>query len=92
MYLQGDLQTVFDALFHMGIIDPVLELDWGEAQEEFQLHLETFEKIVHVANSQQEDLQDLMAQLEAFDEQSLNYLAMEVAKEFADFHAREDLH
>ena len=40
MYLQGDLQTVFDALFHMGIIDPVLELDWTEALEELNLHLE----------------------------------------------------
>ena len=92
MYLQGNLQTVFDALFHMGVIDPVLEIDWTEALEELNIHIDEFEKIVHVANSYQGDLQDLMLELESFDEKTLNYLAMEVAKEFADFHAREDLH
>ena len=28
MFLQGNLQIVFDALYHLGVIDPVLKLDW----------------------------------------------------------------
>ena len=32
MLLQGDLQKVFDALYHLGVIDPVLEMDWSVDQ------------------------------------------------------------
>ena len=28
LHLQGDLQAVFDALYDMGVIEPVLEMDW----------------------------------------------------------------
>lgn len=92
MYLQGNLQAVFDALFHMGVIDPVLEMDWSEALGEMMTHEEDFQKVLHAANVFQTDVERLMTELERFDEKSLAYLAMEVAREFADFHGREDLH
>ncbi len=28
MFLQGNLQVVFDALYEVGAIDPVLKMDW----------------------------------------------------------------
>jgi len=92
MYLQGDLQAVFDALYHMGVIDPVLEMDWSNALSEMTNDVTEFEKIVEVANMFQSDTEALMKQLERFDDQALGYLAMEVAREFADFHSRESLH
>lgn len=92
MYLQGQLQTVFDALYHMGVIDPVLEMDWSKVLEERNFQTETFTEIVQVANHFQGDLDRLMEELEKFDQKALGFLAMEVAKEFADFHARRDLH
>ncbi|MCB0420940.1 MAG: cytochrome [Bdellovibrionales bacterium] len=92
MYLQGNLQAVFDALFHMGVIDPVLEMDWTEALEEMLSHEKDFQAVVHAANVYQFDVNRLMSELERFDERCLAYLAMEVAKEFADFHGREGLH
>ena len=91
MYLQGDLQVVFDALYHMGVIDPVLDMDWNEALDEMASFRDNFLKILEVVN-QKQDLSELMRSLEKFDDKSLGYLAMEVAREFADFHSRELVH
>ena len=92
MYLQGNLQNVFDALYHLGVIDPVLEMDWSEAMEEMNHNWELFSQIVGVANQYQHDTNTLMEELQKFDPNSLGYLAMEVAREYADFHSREHLH
>lgn len=92
MYLQGNLQAIFDALYHMGIIDPVLEMDWGKALDEMSTHADEFFNVMNVANSFQDDVQELVANLKKFDQQTLSYLAMEVAREYADYHSRETLH
>jgi hypothetical protein len=92
MYLQGNLQAVFDALYHMGVIDPVLEMDWGKALDDMPHHADEFFEVLSVANSFQEDMQELMQNLKKFDQQTLSYLAMEVAREYAEYHSRETLH
>jgi hypothetical protein len=91
MYLQGNLQAVFDALFHMGVIDPVLEMDWGKALDEMNEYEDEFFQVLNVANEYQDDMQTLMVNLKKFDQQTLSYLAMEVAREYAEYHSREDL-
>ena len=50
MYIQGDLQKVFDALFHLGAIDPVLKLDWIKEQKQMHKHYSEIQKIVTMAN------------------------------------------
>jgi hypothetical protein len=92
MYLQGNLQAVFDALYHMGIIDPVLEKDWAKELDQMSMHAESFFEVLTVANRHQGDVGELMTKLKNFDEQTLTYLAMEVAREYADYHSREALH
>lgn len=92
MYLQGNLQAIFDALYHMGVIDPVLEMDWGRALDQMDAHADEFFRIVNVANRCQDDMEELMTNLKKFDQTTLSYLAMEVAREYADFHSRETLH
>lgn len=92
MYLQGDLQAVFDALYHLGVIDPVLEMDWADAIDEMNRHWDEISAVVRVANDFQNDVEILKEELAKFDQRTLGYLAMEVAREFADFHAREALH
>lgn len=92
MYLQGNLQAVFDALYHMGVIDPVLEMDWNKALDEMGQYADEFYQVLDVANSCQDDVQELMSHLKKFDQQTLSYLAMEVAREYADYHSRETLH
>jgi hypothetical protein len=91
MYLQGNLQAVFDALYHMGVIDPVLEMDWGKALDEMNEYEDEFFQVLNVANEYQDDMQTLMVNLKKFDQQTLSYLAMEVAREYAEYHSRENL-
>lgn len=92
MHLQGNLQVVFDALYEMGIIDPVLRMDWKDANRERHLHARDLDRAVQIANRFAGSRHLLVAELEKFDEQTLSYLAMEVAREFADYHARKELH
>jgi hypothetical protein len=92
MYLQGNLQAVFDALYHMGVIDPVLEMDWSKALDEMGDYADEFFEVLSIANSCQDDVQELMGNLKKYDQQTLSYLAMEVAREYADYHSRETLH
>ena len=92
MYLQGNLQKVFDALYHLGVIDPVLEMDWSNALDELPAHFDEFMEVVQATNHHNGDFESLMSELKKFNNSALNYLAMEVAREFADFHARDTLH
>lgn len=92
MYLQGNLQAVFDALYHMGVIDPVLDMDWGQALDEMSDYADEFFQVLTIANEYQDDVTSLMDHLKKFDQQTLSYLAMEVAREYADYHSRETLH
>ncbi len=92
MYLQGNLQVMFDALYNMGVIDPVLEMDWNKELEESFNYMDDFAQIIGIVNSKQHSIDEMMQALEDFDQKTLGFLAMEVAKEFADFHSREDVH
>ncbi len=92
MYLQGNLQQIFDALYHMGVIDPVLEMDWNKALDQMPDHADDFIQVLSIANTCQEDQQELIVNLKKFNQQILSYLAMEVAREYADYHSRETLH
>jgi hypothetical protein len=92
MYLQGNLQNIFDALYLLGVIDPVLEMDWAEAIEQRNERLTDYIKVVNEANLHQSDVEHLKDQLSHYDDDILSFLAMEVAREFADFHSRENTH
>jgi hypothetical protein len=92
MFLQGDLQSLFDALYDLGVIDPVLEMDWSEAMSELTHHYTDFIRILDTANAFQGDTERLIEELSHYDSQMLGYLAMEVAREYADFHSRQALH
>ncbi len=92
MFLQGDLQSVFDALYDLGVIDPVLEMDWSQAMAELPSVYTEFIHVLNTANTYQGDTARLTEELGRFDSHMLGYLAMEVAREYADFHARAVLH
>ena len=92
MYLQGDLQTVFDALYELGVIEPVLQMDWQSALRDLNDDPHSLFEVVKIANTFQHDVGVLITKLENYDEKALGYLAMEVAREYADFHSRNQLH
>lgn len=92
MFLQGDLQIVFDALYTVGAIDPVLKMDWSEITKDMvaqpQILSDAFQKI----NSCKGNRDLLIQKLHMMDPRSVNYIAMEVAREFCEYQDRKELH
>ena len=92
MFIQGSLQNVFDALYKMGKIDPALNADWKEAQKKIKSQPDKFKQVVHAVNSSNADLESLINKLKEFDDESLVFLAMEVAREYVDFECSPTRH
>lgn len=92
MLLQGDLQKVFDALYHMGVIDPVLEMDWSKEFKQIENDPYQLTEILGVVNTNVGNYEDLMGQLKTFNQKDLGHLAMVVAKELVSFHTNKVIH
>lgn len=92
MFIQGDLQAVFDALFTVGAIDPVLKMDWAKISDEASRNQSTMNKAITAINKCAGDRQALVEKLHTFDTQVVNFIAVEVAREFAEFTSRSELH
>ncbi len=92
MFLQGDLQRVFDALFHMGVIDPVLKMDWSEEFGKLDTQPWMLDPVIEKVNKCHGDYSELIDELQDFDQSILNYLAMLVAKELMYFHTNTVVH
>jgi hypothetical protein len=94
--LQGDLQVVFDVLYEMGVIEPVLKMDW-------QAHLRGMESQVSATRLQLDDViqqvnrcagdaSKIREKLASLAPTTLEVLAIEVAREYANFHSRDVVH
>ena len=92
MFLQGDLQAVFDALYSIGAIDPVLQADWGQIQEQMEEHPELVNQALEEINACAGDRDQIIQHLNQLDTQTLTFVALEVARELAEFTDRQALH
>jgi len=92
MFLQGDLQAVFDALYTIGAIDPVLKMDWEQVTNEMAANPKLVVEAMEVINSCRGDQKLLIQKLHMMDTRAVNYIAMEVAREFVEFQDRSSLH
>lgn len=92
MFIQGNLQAVFDALYTVGAIDPVLSADWKQISSEMQRNPEMYSKAVSAVNACGGNAQLLIEKLSSLDQQAVSFIAVEVAREFAEFTDRKDLH
>ena len=92
LHLQGDLQVVFDALYELGVIEPVLNMDWRPALEEMDKGSPILLRAIGVVNKHASDRKLLYTELGKLDRSSLEILAMEVAREYAGFQTREAVH
>lgn len=90
MRLQGDLQSMFDALFFMGVIDPLLKLDWNKELKEFTDKSLDVQLAMAEVNSCDRGSHQMILKLQRFDRKTLEFLAMEVAREYATFHSRDN--
>lgn len=91
-HLQGDLQAVFDALYDLGVIEPVLAMDWRSKLLEIEKGSPQLDRAIVAVNECSRDRKQLTQKLNTMDKDALEMLAMEVAREFADYHTRQDLH
>ena len=92
MFLQGDLQALFDALYSVGAIDPVLKMDWEQVTQEMARNPSLVKQAMDAINACKGNQTLLVQQLHMMDSRSVNYIAMEVAREFVEFQDRSNLH
>ena len=92
MFLQGNLQLVFDALYTIGAIDPVLNMDWNSITKEMAHNMESVQRTFKTINSCSNDFNQIVNEMKKMDQKSLHYLAMEVAREFCEYQDRSILH
>ncbi|MGZ3770924.1 MAG: cytochrome [Bdellovibrio sp.] len=92
MFLQGDLQTVFDALYTVGAIDPVLKMDWTEITKDMMAQPQILSDAFQMINACKGNKDLLIQKLHMMDPRSVNYIAMEVAREFCEYQDRSELH
>lgn len=92
MLLQGDLQKVFDALYHLGVIDPVLEMDWSTEFETIENNPFPLAEIVNVVNTSAGNYEDLMEKLQGFEQKALGHLAIVVARELVSYQMNKVVH
>ncbi|MBX3018644.1 MAG: cytochrome [Bdellovibrionaceae bacterium] len=92
MFIQGDLQAVFDALYSVGAIDPVLNADWKEISNEMKARPDLYSQAMKIVNDCHGDKNQLVERLMSLDAQTVNFIAVEVAREFAEFTDRKDVH
>jgi hypothetical protein len=92
MFIQGNLQVIFDALYNLGVIDPVMNEDWSNTVAAMEKNPLKVNAVVTAANRCPDDYQVMFQTLKSFDYQSLSFLALEVAREFADFTYCQTLH
>jgi len=92
MFIQGNLQAVFDALYTMGVIDPVLRMDWEKLNSEMAANPQKVNRICESVNSCHGDQRLLLQTLNAMDQKSLYFVALEVAREYSEFQDRKELH
>ncbi|HRO68013.1 MAG TPA: cytochrome [Pseudobdellovibrionaceae bacterium] len=92
MFLQGNLQAVFDALYRIGAIDPVLKLDWESVTRQMEAHPDRVFEACQAINTCGGDPTQLERKLHMMDAQAIHFVALEVAREFCEFQDRKELH
>lgn len=91
-FLQGDLQTLFDALYSIGAIDPVLKMDWSQVAKDMAKDQKLMHNAVTTVNQCRGNAKMLVENLHKLDSKALSFIAVEVAREYAEFQDRKELH
>ena len=76
----------------MGIIDPVLKLDWCQEFDSIRENPYPLAKVLGVVNSSPGNYKELMEQLKSFKKKDLNHLALIVACELIFFKTDRVIH
>lgn len=91
-FIQGDLQAVFDALYQFGAIDPVLKEDWRALHAEMASSPAAYLRALKQINGCKGNRQEIIKAIATLDRKVMQYIAVEVARELAEFTDRKTLH
>ena len=92
MFIQGNLQVVFDALYSVGAIDPVLGMDWEVINSEMHKSPKLVNSLCERINACDGNKDQLIETFKTLEPKLLNFVALEVAREFCEFQDRKALH
>ena len=92
MILQGSLQDLFDALYELGVIEPLLSKDWMPVFEKRELEPKKLERALKAVRNHKGSSKSLAKTLKKFDSDVLEELAVEVAREYAEYYGRTEFH
>ncbi len=92
MFLQGDLQAVFDALYSVGAIDPVLKLDWETVSQQMVDRPHVVHAACEEINACKGDKEMMVQKLHMMAQEAVHFVALEVAREFCEAQDRKALH
>lgn len=92
MFLQGNLQVLFDALYTVGAIDPVLKMDWNKITDEMSREPTAVSDAIDNLNDCRGDFKKMVSLLTKMEPKVVNFVALEVAREFCEFTQRQHLH
>ncbi len=92
MFIQGNLQAVFDALYTIGAIDPILKMDWSDVTKEMEHHPDMVMAVVEKINKCEGSTEKLIQTFNQLDKKLIQFAALEVAREFCEFQERQTLH
>ena len=91
-FISGDLDRVFTVLFEMGKVEPLLNKDWKKLYKKSRAQWSEVSAAIQKLNGLT-NLRDIRLFLETLPSEILDSLVVEVARELADFHGRnESLH
>jgi hypothetical protein len=76
----------------MGKIDPALKEDWSLTEKNMFKSPEKVKSVLKVVNSCNGDVDSMVQRLRKFDDESILFLTMEVAREFVDFECTKIRH
>jgi hypothetical protein len=92
MFLQGDLQIVFDALYSIGAIDPVLKLDWDSVTQQMAENPQAVHAACAEINACDGNIDEMIRKLNKMEQKAVHFVALEVAREFCEAQDRKELH
>lgn len=84
MYLQGNLELLFNVLDSMSCIDEVLTMDWKLFLKQAKPHRKECDRAVNIINNCASDPKKLKKVLSALSPLVLKYLAIEVGLEMLE--------
>ena len=91
-FIQGDLQTVFDVLYLIGTVDPMLKTNWNAIRNQEKEFSSKLSLAIEAVNQCSGDRTLLLSRLQALDAKTLQILTMEVGRELAEFADRQSIH